>query len=227
MVPPNTNEDDKLPVLIVLHGVGGFGGAMRRLGFDKLAAANSALVVYPDVNGGSWNDGRPGMEPLSGTPTDDVALLAASLTAPSPTSAATRPVLSIAGFSNGALMASRAACDMPDKLRSVVLVSGRWLVSMAQRCKPTRPLSVMVVFGTGDVTVPYNGGQVASFGGKARGQVASVRELIDVWRTANGCSSTEVQEVVNAKPVITASVPRRGAVLTSSTTASSAGSTSG
>ena len=204
VIPPGTTDDQRMPLLIVLHGVGGKGSAMRRLGFEKYAASAGVLVAYPDALGGSWNDGRPGMEPLAGAPADDLAFFR-ELSARTAADAGADPKhVAIAGFSNGALMASRAACDMTDQLQSVVLVSGSGPRDMTQRCKPSRPLSVMVVFGTSDLTVPYEGGQVATYAGKSRGQVAPVREVLDVWRSANGCVGADAQEAVGTKPVVTA-----------------------
>jgi polyhydroxybutyrate depolymerase len=143
------------------------------------------------------------MEPLAGTPVDDVAFLR-ELVVRSVADAGADPArVAIAGFSNGALMASRAACDMTDQLASVVLVSGSGPRDMTQRCKPSRALPVMVVFGTADTVVPYEGGQVAMFGGKARGQVAPVREVLDIWRGVNGCTNSDSQAVAGTSPAIT------------------------
>ena len=203
VVPPGTKDDRALPVLVVLHGVGGKGAAMRKLGFERFAGPSGAIVVYPDATGGSWNDGRPGMEPLSGTPVDDVAFLRTVIDRTIAEFGADPSRVAIVGFSNGALMASRAACDMADRLSSVVLVSGAGPRDMAQRCHPSRPLSVMVVFGTNDQTVPYQGGSVASYGGRSRGMVTSVADFLAVWRGANGCSSDDSREPVAGSTKIT------------------------
>lgn len=204
VVPPGTTEDQRLPLLVVLHGVGGTGTAMRRLGFEKYAATTGMLVAYPDAMNGSWNDGRPGMEPLAGSPVDDIAFLRELIVRSTAEVGADATRVSIAGFSNGALMASRAACDMTDQLQSVVLVAGSGPRDMTQKCKPSRPLPMMVVFGTGDATVPYEGGQVAMYAGKPRGLVAPVREVLDIWRAANGCAVPDSQEIVSSKPAVTA-----------------------
>ena len=204
VVPPGTTEDQRLPLLVVLHGVGGTGTAMRRLGFEKYAATTGMLVAYPDAMNGSWNDGRPGMEPLTGSPVDDIAFLRELVVRSAAEVGADAKRVSIAGFSNGALMASRAACDMTDQLQSVVLVSGSGPREMTHKCKPSRPLSLMVVFGTGDATVPYEGGPVAMYAGKSRGLVAPVREVLDIWRAANGCTVPDAQEIVSPKPAVTA-----------------------
>lgn len=204
VVPPNTSESQRLPLLIVLHGVGGKGAAMRRLGFEKFASPAGYMVAYPDAVGGSWNDGRPGMEPLAGTPVDDVAFLRELIARSVADAGADAKRIAIAGFSNGALMASRAACDMTDQLASVVLVSGSGPRDMTAKCKPSRPLPMMVVFGTADTVVPYEGGPVAMYAGKPRGLVAPVREVLDIWRGVNGCTGTESQPLAGTSPSITA-----------------------
>ena len=204
VVPPNTTERQRLPLLIVLHGVGGKGPAMQRLGFDKLAAPAGYIVAYPDAFGGSWNDGRPGMEPLVGSPVDDIAFLRELISRSVAEAGADPTRVAIAGFSNGALMASRAACEMTDQLASVILVSGAGPRDMTQRCKPSRPLPIMVVFGTADTVVPYEGGQVANNGGKSRGQVAPVREMLDIWRGVNGCTNIESVPVAATSSIVIA-----------------------
>jgi polyhydroxybutyrate depolymerase len=202
VVPPGTTDAMKLPLLIVLHGVGGKGAGMRRLGFERYAATAGVLVAYPDAVGGSWNDGRPGMEPLVGTAVDDVAFLRELISRTAGDMGADPKRVAIAGFSNGALMASRAACDLSDQLEAVVLVSGSAPKDVALRCKPARPVPLMVVFGTADTVVPYEGGTVAAYGGKARGVVAPVHELLDLWRRADGCAGVETV-AVSATPVVT------------------------
>jgi polyhydroxybutyrate depolymerase len=202
VVPPSTTDDVRLPMLIVLHGVGSHGAAMRTLGFDRLASSAGMIVAYPDAAGPSWNDGRPGMEPLVANPADDVAFLRELVRRSVIDHGVDPDRVAVTGYSNGALMAARAACDMADQLAAVVLVAGAGPRDVAQRCRPSRPVPLMMVFGTADAVVPYDGGQVAPFGGRARGAVAPVREVLDVWRSTNGCSSSIQHEHTGApRPV--------------------------
>ncbi len=202
VVPPNTTDDMRLPMLIVLHGVGGKGTGMRSLGFERFASSSGMVVAYPDANGGSWNDGRPGMDPLVATPADDLAFLREVVRRSVADFGVDPTRVAVAGYSNGALMAARAACDMADSLSAAVLVSGAGPRDVAQRCRPSRPVPVMLVFGTADSVVPYDGGQVAPYAGKARGLVAPVREVLDLWRSANGCASSEQQDLPGAPRLV-------------------------
>ena len=59
------------PLVLVLHGLGGSGGALERRTrgtFDKLADQFGAVVVYPQASGdrprwGAWRVGAPGAPP--------------------------------------------------------------------------------------------------------------------------------------------------------------------
>lgn len=189
VVPPGTVPGLR-PLLVVLHGVGMRGADMRAYGFDPLAAGRGAIVAYPDAWNASWNDGRPGMEPTApGETADDVAFLRA-LIGELVSSAGVDPRrVAVAGFSNGAIMTARLACDLGDRVAAVALVAGAGGEGFARTCKPARALPVLVVAGTGDRIVPYGGGQVADFNGSKRGRVASVAEFVDYWERMGGCSS--------------------------------------
>ncbi len=53
---------------------------------------------------------------------------------------------------------------------------------------PSRPVSVLVMNGTKDPLIPYNGGEVVVFG-KNRGQVRSTDDTIAWWAQHNQCPS--------------------------------------
>lgn len=175
-------------MLIVLHGVGGRGAAMRDLGFEPLALPAGTVLVYPDGMQGAWNDGRPGMDPMWTTPPDDVAFLRSLIQLVTTEAGVDRRRVALAGFSNGAIMASRVACDVADSVSAVALVGGAGGGEYSTRCRASRPLPVLVVSGTGDAVVPYSGGRVADFGGRRRGTVASVTEVLSYWAARSGCN---------------------------------------
>ena len=59
---------------------------------------------------------------------------------------------------------------------------------IAANCKPSRPVPVLVMNGTADPLVPYNGGGVG-FAGR-RGNVMSTDETMTRLRRINGCPDT-------------------------------------
>ena len=189
VVPPVTAKPRSL--LIVLHGVNGKGANMRGLGFEPSAGPNGTVVVYPDALGGSWNDGRVGMEPMqTGMVTDDVAFLRALIDEMVSRAGVDPTRVAVAGFSNGAMMASRVACDMPDRVRGVALVGGTAGQNNAQVCLPTRSVPIVEVHGTSDAVVPYAGGKVADNQGRKRGSVLSVADFVAFWSGTCHCSGT-------------------------------------
>jgi len=189
VVPPATAKPRSM--LIVLHGVNGRGANMRAMGFEPSAAANGTVVVYPDALGGSWNDGRVGMEPMQpGMVTDDIAFLRALIDEMVSRANVDATRVAIAGFSNGAMMASRVACDMSDRVRGVALVGGTAGTNYAQVCLPTRSVPIVEVHGTSDPIVPYVGGKVADNQGRKRGSVLSVVDFVSFWSGTCHCSGT-------------------------------------
>ena len=200
VVPPPTAKPRSL--LIVLHGVNGRGANMRSMGFEPAAAPNGTVVVYPDALGGSWNDGRLGMEPMQpGMVTDDIAFLRALIDEMVSRANVDASRVAVAGFSNGAMMASRVACEMPDRVRGVALVGGTAGPNYAQSCQPSRSVPIVEVHGTNDPIVPYAGGKVADNQGHKRGSVISVADFVSFWSSTCHCSGTRETNIKAALAV--------------------------
>jgi len=200
VVPPPTAKPRSL--LIVLHGVNGRGANMRAMGFEPAAAANGTVVVYPDAIGGSWNDGRIGMEPMqAGMVTDDVAFLRALVDEMVTRAGVDETRVAVVGFSNGAMMASRAACEMSDRLRGVAMVGGTAGQNYSQVCLHNRSMPIVEVHGTSDPIVPYLGGKVADNQGRKRGSVLSVGDFVAFWSGTCHCSGTRETNIKAALPV--------------------------
>jgi polyhydroxybutyrate depolymerase len=204
VVPAGRDPEVPAPLLVAFHGVGANGAAMRANGFERNPAAAGMVLVFPEANGGSWNDGRPGMVPLvPGTETDDVAFVRALIDETVQRSGVDPSKVAVTGFSNGALMASRIACDLSDRVGAAALVSGAGSPDYANRCASKRSVPVLVVFGTADGTVPYKGGEVAPNGKTPRGRVGSVDEVIGTWHRKAGCAGWSSSKRSTGKPAVT------------------------
>jgi polyhydroxybutyrate depolymerase len=192
VVPPVTEGSTRPSVVVVLHGVGGRGADMRSAGFEPLAAAKGVVLVYPDAANGAWNDGRPGADPIApGAPVDDGRFLRLLIDDTVVRTGADPGRVAVVGFSNGAVMASRLACDLADRVSALALVAGTAGQGFERSCRPSRPVAVMMAAGAGDTVVPYAGGRIANWGTKRRGYLAGVEELFAFWRAQNGCASTQ------------------------------------
>ena len=179
-------------IVIVLHGVGARGLEMRSTGLEPLAASQRLVFAYPDAFGGAWNDGRPGADPVvPGVVVNDTGFLRRLIEETSAKTGADARRVAVVGFSNGAIMASRVACDLADRVAAVAVIAGSAGQGFEQSCRPARPVAVMLVAGSADRTVPYAGGKVADWGTKRRGFVAPAEDVFAFWRAQSGCATTQ------------------------------------
>ena len=176
------------PLVIVLHGGGGNIDVMRRVGFEAIAATETFLVVYPQGHGNGWRDGRDSkvIADRSGD-VDDVAFLTAIIDALIAEGRADPKRVYVLGASNGGMMSLRMACERADRLAGIVAVIALLPEDMEAACKPAEPLPMMLMVGTADRFVPFNGGPVAGFLNDERGGVVSYDRTMAVLLAANRC----------------------------------------
>jgi len=140
------------PAIIFLHGAGGSAEqAMRQTGLAERAASAGFLAVFPEGlgarhGGQTWNtwdccgyarDHR----------VDDVGFLAALITRLKQDGLADPKRIYLAGFSNGAVLASRFALERPGVATAIAVVSGDLPCDAP---KPQAALPVLLVSGAHD-----------------------------------------------------------------------------
>ena len=146
-------------------------------GMDAGAARLGALAAYPDGLDNSWNAGTCcGTSSASGT--DDVGFLAAVIADVSLHQVVDSRRVAVAGFSNGAMMAFRFACERSDLVDLIEVFGGAYV---APACAFRRPVTLLQVHGLLDTTVPFLGGLNASLSPvpfpNAKGPVTGVAAL--------------------------------------------------
>jgi polyhydroxybutyrate depolymerase len=146
------------PLVIVLHGSGADAETMRRMsGLDSLAEAARFLVAYPNGVTGAlglksdWNAGEC-CGAAANRNVDDVAFMHALIGSIAARLPLDRRRVYIAGFSDGARMTYRAACELSTELAAVAVVAGSLVDS---HCAPKRPVPLIAFHGTADDEVPY------------------------------------------------------------------------
>ncbi len=166
-VPASYNTSRPMPLVLNFHGGGGAPESQKAIsGMDKHSDKEGYIAVYPEGTGqgprlgaGSgytWNAGNCcGWAQYRRI--DDVAFVKAMI-------AKLRAEFNIdpkriyaTGFSNGAMLCYRLACEMSDQIAAIAGVSAPMGMSKTT-CKPSRPISVMHFHGTADEAAPYNGG---------------------------------------------------------------------
>jgi len=180
------------PTIFVLHGGGGSANnAIRSTGFEPLVARENLVAIYPNAFRREWNDGREGRQQTRGN-TDDVAFIRILVKALVDEGIADPKRIYVTGPSNGGMMTLRLLCEAPDLFAAAAPIIASLPVDAASKCRPARPLPVLVINGTADPLVPYAGGGVG-FAGR-RGNVISTDETMTLLRRINGCSNASTTE---------------------------------
>ncbi len=158
------------PLVVVMHGSGQNGAQMRietGYGFERLADKHGFAVVYPNAHEGYWNACNiVGGGSAGGVDVNDVGFLTA-LADKLITDIGIDPGRVFAtGISRGGFMAFRLALEAPSRFRAVAAVSANVPTRENFKCKPTGngTSSVMIMNGTEDPLVPFDGGEVNLFG---------------------------------------------------------------
>ncbi len=97
------------------------------------------------------------------------------------------------GFSNGGMLSHRLACQLADRIASIVAVSGgsgqtdydKMPSETLFPCNPGRPVPVLHIHGTQDACYPFDGG----WGPLSLVTFQPVVVTIQDWLTRNGCST--------------------------------------
>ena len=194
-LPSAINHTPALPLVIVLHGGGGTGAGMQSLtrgGMNALADREGFVVVYPDGIEKQWNDGRKLDQARAMRENiDDVGFLAALIDHLAQTMNIDRRRVYATGISNGGMMSQRLACDLGDKIAAIGVVAASLSEDLSVLCKPTKPVSVLLIPGTHDPLVPWQGGEIG-FANNRRGKTLSVSDTVAFWTTRNNCPTSPV-----------------------------------
>ena len=192
------------PLVLLFHGhmgsarntLGqGLGPASPLAAWVTVADREGVVVVALDGARGAdgqqgWNDGRPG---LSGNPTTDDVAFTAAVIARVEREQATDPARVFAmGMSNGAVFTFRLALELPHPLAGLAAACGS-MPGERTPAAPRRPVPVLLLAGTRDPLMPYEGGQVR-FRDTRRGAVLGVPATLAYWRAAFGLADAPREE---------------------------------
>lgn len=199
-------------VVFVLHGGGGEGLGIATVGefplsvFRVVADREGFVVVYPEGLPADdrrsllgWVDCRADNSVASGA--DDVGFLAALVGSVGAAYGLPPSSLFMSGGSNGAQMSQAFAFHHPEMIGAVASSAGSLPTTPRPGpCTdgPPRPIPILLVHGTADAQMPYDGGCVADLGGACnRGRVVSAEETRDRWLDINGLRDvTPIETVV-------------------------------
>jgi polyhydroxybutyrate depolymerase len=180
-----------MPLVFLLHGGGGTGEGMGELtmgGFNRLADRESFIVVYPNGIEKHWNDGR-GLQAYRAhrENIDDVGFISALIEHLIRTLNVDPNRIYAVGISNGGQFSQRLACELSDRIAAIGVVAIQLPEHLPSSCAPKRPVSVLMMPGTEDPLVPWEGGEIGFRRGRKFGKVLSVPESMRFWAKQNQC----------------------------------------
>jgi polyhydroxybutyrate depolymerase len=156
-VPAGYRPRGPTPAVLFFHGYGGSAADTDAAsGLSELADRRGFLAVYPQgtsVEGGSrfWaNAGRVSLG------VDDLRFTTDVLNDLQGRFCVDPARVHAGGFSAGGGVAAWLACELAGRIAAVATVSGQ-LVAEPGGCRPSRPVPILAVHGTGDEVIPYGG----------------------------------------------------------------------
>jgi polyhydroxybutyrate depolymerase len=162
----------------------------RMTGLDAVADAEGFVVANPDGLQRRWNalPGEPGA--------DDVGFLVALVDELVRRYDLDRDRVFVAGASIGAMMTYRLLCEAGDVFAAgAVVMGGPMPVAIAEACEVPGAAPLIIIHGSGDTILPWEGGVVNAGPGRTL-NLLSLDETVSLWRERNQCAAEGV-----AKPV--------------------------
>jgi predicted esterase len=160
------------PLWIALHAYQWTAGTLRAnttANLDSYSAAHHIVLAYGEGYGGSWNAGQPCCGSALSLGLDDVSYLRAIVANAARRTPVDLSRVYVIGFSNGGMMALRAAVEARDVFAGACAIGGDLLVADP----PAAPVRLCEMHdAVNDTTVPWAGG--AGYGGKIFPAVWSV-----------------------------------------------------
>jgi polyhydroxybutyrate depolymerase len=183
------------PLVLVLHGNTQQGEDMRtRTSWPAVARRERFIAVFPDGLNRAWADlrgeaDRAGRLPPAGT--DDVAFLVDLIAKFVRDGVADPRRVYVTGVSNGGHMTLTLACTRTDLFAAAASVIASFTETMMASCKPSRPIPLLIMNGTADPLIAYDGGRGTSR--YAVPNVVSTASTVAFWRHNNGCAAAHAR----------------------------------
>ncbi len=190
-IPKNTATPP--PLIIALHGGGGSGESMINLtkgGFNTLSEEYGFIVVYPDAIEKHWNDGRGIEDYYSNRENiDDVKFISSLINHFYSNFNIDKSRVFVTGMSNGGLMSFRLACELNEKIKAIATVAASMSENIYSTCQISKPISVMIIHGTEDLIIPFEGGAI-TFNNTYLGEVIGAENTANYFSNINSCTNT-------------------------------------
>ena len=160
-VPESALRGEPVPLLLLYHGSNGDGAKeMGITGFDRKAAAEGFIAAAGDGTRRSWNSGfcRNPDGAACVTDVDDVGFTRDMVAAIEREYCIDPQRVYATGFSKGAAMVFRLACEASDLFAGFAPVAGGFAFAP---CEPVAPRPLQIINGSADTVAPPGFGRLA------------------------------------------------------------------
>ncbi len=179
-VPPNWDSASPLPLVIALHGMLNTPeNTEEQTDFAKLADREGFVVAYPDARLGFWNIFTTRKD------ADDIRFISALVDQLVAAHQVDPTRVYLTGSSNGGMLVHAIARAVPEKFAAIAPVYGSMTRAIERAGPPGLPMPTLIIHGTADYLLRWNGGGSSGFG---LPWYTSVPETVAFWTANNGCS---------------------------------------
>lgn len=186
-LPEGYNTQEKLPLIIAMHGgIGSAENLQNQSGLSDKADEEGFIVVYPEgVQGGllnirTWNAGWC-CGYASSSNIDDVGFINALIDTLVTNYSIDENRIYATGMSNGGFMSYRLACELSDRIAAIAPVAASMSVT---GYVPDRAVPIIHFHSYQDTSVPYTGG---IGDGVSDHYNAPLDSVLNAWASLNNC----------------------------------------
>ena len=209
-VPPSYRAGTQMPLVMNFHGGGSTPAGQRAMtlmnltsnqkGFIAVYPQGSPRTTNPNDTNYFWNPGLGDlgyMYPLTNIKNiNDVGFVSDLLDDMEERFTVNTKKVYATGMSNGGIMTHTLGCKLANRIAAIAPVEGElWLDSSL--CTPSRAMPVLIVHGTADTYIPYNGG-VPICTALADNDWKSVDDAVNIWRGENSCSTASTTQQITS-----------------------------
>ncbi|MFN8357552.1 MAG: PHB depolymerase family esterase [Spirosomataceae bacterium] len=192
-VPPHYSTQQKYPLVMIFHGGGGNNKQIQQyMGMDAIADREGFITVYPQGLNKQWNDGREFKPEISHN--DDVEFVKAMLQKLQQQYSIDTQRVFATGISNGGFFSIYLSYKLNEQLLAVAPVCASIPQRIFDEFWPKQPISVLLINGTQDPLVPYEGGEVGNRLTGSRGRCTSTEQTVERYRAINQTNQAPLVE---------------------------------
>ena len=156
---------------------------------EETAEVNGFILAQPAAYWGQWSlfSGLKNIKLENGLQIDDMQFISEVVDKLVNAGLADKNRVYLSGISDGAIMSYRLLCEPDSPFAAAVTIVGTMSEKQISNCATRTPTPIMVIAGTNDRILPYDGGLFPE------GRDASIPEIMEYWRLKHGCKEQKFE----------------------------------